>query len=167
MNPDIVKALAGPAEVFGFALASLALAALTRWLHQKAQSDKQNKLLTALSVLSQAVDSAVTELEANMRPTMAVLTANGQLTPEQGKALKDAAVKTVEDQASTLLGQVLKVAGIPDGVMHDTIVTLVDQAAAKLAGNTRVAMAQQEMMLRARAAMQQPMPPPPPPAAQN
>lgn len=104
-----------------------ALGFLAKYLHEKGST---SKVARVGAVLSDAARAAVLDVETNLKPKLDSALADGVLTDDEKKMLKDAAVKLVVDK---LPGGLLSVAKGIYGALFDTVVSsAVEGALAEL-----------------------------------
>jgi hypothetical protein len=131
--PVVVAILTGIVSVVG--------AVATRWLLAKSSAEKEGSLqrrgFSVLAVLTQAAASAVQRVESNLRPGLGKATADGKLTPDEMKMLKDQAIQFAMAEAKATAPELLKAAGLNGEGIRDMLEHLVEGAAARLAGQSR------------------------------
>lgn len=126
-------------------VATWALKKLGTWAHvaaatAQAQGNEhlQTIVLNAAELLSQCAADAVSQVEANIRPTILGAAANGKLTDDQGKTLKAQAVSIAWQHAQATFGRALEIAGVPSGgPVPQALEQLVEAAVQRLASNSR------------------------------
>lgn len=128
-------------------LVSLLLAAgvwavkkLADYLHAKASS---SRLFGALAALDDLVLSAVTSVENTLKPQLTSFQADGKLTPEEAKQLKDAAIAAVKATLGTegwaTLQKLLSI--LVGGSIDDLLAQKVEVAVTKVAQNAALSAA--------------------------
>lgn len=137
--PVIVAILTGIISIVG-ALAS-------KWLLAKSSAEKEGSLqrrgFSVLAVLTTAAASAVQRVESNLRPGLGKATADGKLSPEEQKLLREQAITYALEEAKATAPELLKAAGLDGEGIRSMLEHLVEGAAARLAGQSRQALAKE------------------------
>ena len=117
MNPSLqeslLKYVVAPAIPILCALLAAALGKLTTYLHSR---EKLGKGQAALAVLGDLTQSVVADLETSLRPLLQKALEDGKLSPEEGNALKAAALAKLREvapgEAMETAGKLLGLAGL-------------------------------------------------------
>lgn len=137
--PVIVAILTGLVSVLG--------AVATKWLLAKSSAEKEGSLqrrgFAVLSVLTQAAASAVQRVESTLRPGLGKATADGKLSPEEQKVLRDQAIQLALEEVKATAPQLLAAAGLDGEGVRDMLTHLVEGAAARIAGQSRQVLAKE------------------------
>lgn len=147
MSPAIesflIQFVVVPASALGAVLLARALHKLGNYLHAKHEEVKasalESRFFAAAEVLANCAGDAVTVMEDTVRPSLKAATADGQISKEEGAALKAQAVATAKAQAKAAAPKILEAAGLNGDLLDSFLSHLVDVAAAKLAGDSRSA----------------------------